>query len=141
MIWFQIVERTSNVSVAEAKQNIGATEFIKWKARFEKEWTERSRLDYWLAEISFRLYLLWYIQLDPKDRPEFEEKEKHFLKFKLVGAKEPGPTEEELRKRKEEYERELQYQKAFWGAIAMGGQDRPLPEKVLQRTKEYMKGR
>jgi hypothetical protein len=55
------VTRTGNRSVAEAKDEISATEFIRWVAFFEREWNEQDRLIYQLAQNSYQTYLLMFI--------------------------------------------------------------------------------
>jgi hypothetical protein len=62
-VWHEIVEHTGNRSVAEAKEAVSATEYLRWTTHFENKARER-RADHWYwaqlaSELACIPYMVW----------------------------------------------------------------------------------
>ena len=47
--------------MADTKESVSATEFLRWVKLFEEEWSDKTPLLYYLAQIAFQVYLCRYM--------------------------------------------------------------------------------
>jgi hypothetical protein len=113
------------MDVSDAKEEVSATEYLRWVQLFEEEWNDKEPLHYYLAQIAFQVYLCRFMLGGTPDR----DLEDFLIPFTLEKR-----SEEQSKADKDKLKTEVQMHQQMMLANFAVAQSLPVPSSDFANT-------